>query len=61
MWCTLNMFIMVLTDNVPIIRVNIFINLNNLSLIVIKFYGVQKLNLLLSPGRSLYYWPYFPC
>ena len=45
-------FIMILTDNVLIIRINIFINFNHFNLIVIQYHGMQKTNFISSLGRS---------
>ena len=67
-WCDLSIFNMIWTENVPMTRINIFINFKHYNVIVIEWYGVHNLNFLLSPGqlrlsrtqvyhRSLTWWP----
>ena len=57
-WCALRMFIMIWTDNVPMIRINFYINLHHLNSIVIQWYGGGKLNFLLKPVLSWLSRPY---
>ena len=56
MWCALRIFIVILTEDVPMTRIHLVINFNNLNLIVIQFYSMQKLNLILIPGRLQSSW-----
>ena len=57
MWCALSYSILILTENVCMIRINLFISFNYLNLIIIYYYGGQILTLLLRPGKSQPYRP----
>ena len=50
MWCAIIICVRVLTENVLMTGINISIKFDHLNLILIQYYGAQKLNFLLSPG-----------